>query len=245
MFVKRRLHQTAATSPWASAASSASRSLNGTTRVVSAGSTWAPIEPGRAIDLAGGVEDRQRLVDRPVVAPVHHADLRAAGEVAGEAQHEAVGVGRRHRHLPAREPEPPGELAGDPRRVGGREHRRDAPLGLAGDRVGHLGERVAGHRAGVAEAEVDELVAVDIGAPRPVGLGDEQREGARPAGHPRHRHAGEQVLAGVGGELRRPRMQLDETLLLLRVQVSQPTPVVAPELSASFGPWLRFKQTVR
>ena len=206
MFVNAGSIRTAATSPWASAASRASRSLNGTTRVVSAGSTCGPIEPGRAMTFAGRVEHGERLVDRPVVAPVHHADLRAAGEVAGEAQHEAVGVGRRHRHLPAREPEPPRELVRDPGRVGGRQHRGDAALGLTGDRVGHLRERVPGHRTGVAEAEVDVLVAVDIREPRPVGLGDEQREGARPARHPRHRNAGEQVLASLGGELRRLRM---------------------------------------
>ena len=157
-------------------------------------------------DVSRRVEHGERLVHGAVVAPVHHADLRATGEVAGEAQHEAVGVGRRHRHLPVRESEPPGELAGDPRRVGGRQHGGDAALGLAGDRLGHLGECVPGHRAGVAEAEVDELVAVDVGEPGPVGLGDEQREVARPAGHPRHRNAGEQVVASLGGELRRPRM---------------------------------------
>ena len=38
---------THATSPIASAASSASRSLNGTARVVNAGSTCGPIAPGR------------------------------------------------------------------------------------------------------------------------------------------------------------------------------------------------------
>ena len=78
MFVSAGSISTAATSPWASAASSASRSLNGTTRVVIAGSTCGPIDPGRRRHLAGGVEQRQRLVDGAVVAPVHHADLRAA-----------------------------------------------------------------------------------------------------------------------------------------------------------------------
>ena len=51
---------------------------------------------------------------------------------------------------------------------------------------------VAGHRAGVAEAEVDVLVAVDVGEARALGLGREDREAAGPAHHPVHRHAAEQ-----------------------------------------------------
>ncbi len=81
-------------------------------------------------------------------------------------------------------------------------------------RVGHLRQRMAGHRTGVAEAEVDVLVAVDIGEAGAVSLVEEERKGARPAGHPCHRHAAEQVGARVGGHLRRPRVQLDEALLL-------------------------------
>ena len=49
-------------------------------------------------------ERRERLVDRAVVAPVEDEDLRPPGEVAGEADREAVGVGRRQRELPARQP---------------------------------------------------------------------------------------------------------------------------------------------
>ena len=47
--------------------------------------------------------------------------------------------------------------------------------------------RVAGHRARVAEAEVDVLVAVDVAEPRTCGLRCEDGEAAGPADHPRHR----------------------------------------------------------
>ena len=66
------------------------------------------------------VEDGQRLVDGAVVAPVHHRDPRPPGQVPGEAQHEPVRVGGRHRQLPRRQPEPAGQLLADPDRVGRR-----------------------------------------------------------------------------------------------------------------------------
>ncbi len=48
MLVIAGSHRTQATSPSASSRSSAGRSLNSTTRVVSAGSTAGPMLPGRA-----------------------------------------------------------------------------------------------------------------------------------------------------------------------------------------------------
>ena len=210
-----------ATSPSASRASSASRSLKGTTAVVSADvDLWAERARARHHAVAGAavLEHAEGLVDGAVVAPVHDRDPRSAGEVAGEAQHEAVGVGGRHRHLPAGEAEAPAELAGDPGGVGRGEHRGDAALGALADRLGDRGQAVAGHRAGVAEAEVDVVDAVDVGEAAAAGGLHEQRERPRPPGHPRHRHAGQQVLAGLRGEPRRGRVQVDEALLLLGVQ---------------------------
>ena len=100
-------------------------SLNGTTAVVTATSTCGPSAPGPRHDPVA-VEHGERLVDGAVVAPVHHRDPRPAGQVPGEAQHEPVGVGRRHRELPARQPEPAGQLLADPGRVRRRQHRGDA-----------------------------------------------------------------------------------------------------------------------
>ena len=65
----------------------------------------------RRSDVAGtrrtpaAVEDAERLVDGAVVAPVEDEDLGPPGDVAGEPQHEPVGVGRGHRDLPERQPE--------------------------------------------------------------------------------------------------------------------------------------------
>ena len=74
-----------------------------------------------------------------------------------------------------------------------------------------------GHRPGVAQAEVDVVEAVDIGEVRARGSVEEQWERARPAGHPGHRHAAEQVGLSLFGELCGAWVGGDEALFLLGV----------------------------
>jgi hypothetical protein len=73
---------------------------------------------------------------------------------------------------------------------------------------------VAGHGAGVAEAEVDVLMPIDVAEARALGLGGEHREAAGPADHPVHRHAAEQVAARLLGQLERARVLGAEALEL-------------------------------
>ncbi len=129
--------------------------------------------------------------------------------MAGEAQHEPVGVGRRRGELPLGHPEPTVEFVGDPRCVLARQHRRRLSNGRRQSTA-----TVTGHGAGVTEAEVDVLDAVDVDEAGTVRRRDVDRERSRPAGHPRHRHTGQQVSATRLGKLRRPGVQLDEALLL-------------------------------
>ena len=96
---------------------------------------------------------------------------------------------------------------------------------LVGDRLGGRRRRVAGHRAGVAEAQVDVLVAVDVGEAGAGRPRDEDRERARPLDHPVHRHAGRAATAGALVELLRARVQLAEALLLAGLQPGQPVAV--------------------
>ncbi len=167
--------------------------------------------PGTADDAASVVsEDRQRLVDRAVVTPVHHRDLRSPGEVAGQSQDEPVGIGGGRRQLPLRHPEPSGELGADPGGVGRRQHGRQPDRCLVGDRVGDSPDTVPRHRTGVAEAEVDVLDAVDVDESRPGRLRDVDREGTGPPRHPGHRHAGDQMGRPLGSHRGRTRMELDE-----------------------------------
>ena len=69
---------------------------------------------------------------------------------------------------------------------------------------------VAGHRPGVAEAEIDVLVAVDAGEPGAGGFLDEQGERARPADHPVHRDAVQERCLGALVQLLGARMFGDE-----------------------------------
>ena len=142
-----------ATSPSPSSRSSASRSLISTIRVVSTGSTGGPTLPSR--DRPAVHELSHRLVDAAVIAVVVDQDLRPAGDLTGQANHEAVRVGRRQRELPVGQAEPPLHLLADHDRVLGRQHRGDA----AGDAIAcdgrDRGRRgVARHRSRVAETEV-------------------------------------------------------------------------------------------
>ena len=139
---------------------------------------WADVaRPG---DDGVAVEGGEGLVDGAVVAVVEDQDLRPAGDLAGDPDREAVGVGGRERELPVAAAEAAGQLLADHDRVLARQHRRD-PAGRAlADRGDGRRGRVAGHRAGVAEAEVGVAMPVDVDQRGALGLGDEDRE-ARPA----------------------------------------------------------------
>ena len=193
----------------ASARSSAARSFHSITLVVTVGSTGGPALPGFGPGHAV-VDGDDRLVHRAVVAVVVDEDLRPPGDVAGQADGEAVGVGRRQGELPVLQAEAVRELRGHPERVLRRQHRGDAAPGLGGDGGDRPLRGVPGHGAGVAEAEVDVLVPVDAGEPGAVRLGHVGRERARPARHPVHGDAVEHVRLRPLEELTRARVARDE-----------------------------------
>jgi hypothetical protein len=73
---------------------------------------------------------------------------------------------------------------------------------------------VACHRAGVTEAEVHVLVAVDVAEARPGSVYREDRETAGPANHPLHRNAAQQRPFRALAQLGRARMLLPKALEL-------------------------------
>ena len=157
------------------------RSLYSATRVVVVGSTGAPTLPSRLTWWPCSSTD-QRLVDRAVVAVAVDQDLRTAGDRAGQPDRPAVGVGGGEREAPQRHAEAAGQLARRPTAASlGRQHRGEAASPAARrDRRDDRRRRVAGHGAGVAEREVDVVVAVDVGArsrraPRPGRAGSRRR----------------------------------------------------------------------
>jgi hypothetical protein len=76
-----------------------------------------------------------------------------------------------------------------------RHHRRRAAGAREafGDRRDRRRRRVPGHRARIAETEVDQIVPVDVDDVRAHGAFQREREPTRGLRHPRHRHAPEQV----------------------------------------------------
>ena len=170
MFVSAGSVSTHATCRSSSSRRTASRSLNSHTRVVTRRVDRRPDVAVAAARARAGVERHERLVDRAVIAVAEDEHVRAGGHRAAEAQRPAVRVGRGQREAPQRDAEAAAELLADGGGVLRRQHERRAAL-LAqpplhrGDR---RGRRVARHRAGVAEREVDVRVAVDVGDARPV-----------------------------------------------------------------------------
>ncbi len=149
-------------------------------------------------------------------------DLRAAADLAAEPDEEAVGVGRRNGELPVAEAEALGHQLADGAGILARQHRRDPALGLRGDRGDGRRRGMPAHRAGVAEAEIDVGVAVDVGHLGAARRVDVDREAPRPARHPVHRHPGEEVRGGGVMDLARARVQVLEPLLLALEELPDP-----------------------
>ena len=151
------------------------------------------------------LERDDRLVDGAVIAVVHNQHLRPTGQLATRAQNPAIGVRSRQREGPLGQTKAPCKLACDPDRILGWQHRRDAPelanpvLHGRNHRVG----RVPRHRAGVAKAEIDQLVAIDVDDAIALGPLEEDDVLADPDLHPLHRDATNQVCLRLGCECAR------------------------------------------
>ena len=172
-------------------------------------------------DVAGLVEHDEGLVDGAVVAPIEDENLLAVRRLAREPEREPVRVGCARRDLPERQPESASELLTDGRRVLGREHERDATLRLLRDHGDRGCRGVPGHRAGIAQTEVDVLVPVDVDDPRSRCHGRKDGEPPGPAGHPVHRHATEQRRRRPSRELAGRGMALGEALFLGRDELGE------------------------
>ena len=83
---------------------------------------------------------------------------------------------------------------------------------------------MTGHRSGVAKTEVDVVDAVDIDEPRTRRVRNVDRERARPATHPWHRHPSKEVAPPGLGQLGRARMHLHEPVFLESHQVGKSLP---------------------
>ena len=166
----------------------------------------------RLVDRLAVVQPHHRLVDRAVIAAVEDEDLRPAGDGAGDAQREAVGVGRGGGDLPVRQAEALAPAAGReparPRRAACRSGRgrpgggwRARPAAANG-RTSSRCRRGRNRRARLPSMSV--IVA-------PFALLDHDREGRRPVVHPVHRHAAEEARDALAERSLRFRPRLAES----------------------------------
>src|SRR5262249_27709336 len=117
-----------------------------------------------------------------------------------------VGAGRGHCTRPAGSSAATLQLAADPDGILGGQHEGDATAEPVDDGLDRLLWGMAGHGSGIAKAEIDVLMAVDVAEAGARPLGDENREVSRPADHPVHGDAVEQ--AGLGLLEQRPRARV-------------------------------------
>ena len=122
--------------------------------------------PGRRTTWPGR-PGSPRLVDRAVVAPVHHRDLRPTREMPGEAQHEPVRVGRASSPTATSGARTGGPVPRRPRRRPPAGSIVVSPIDAWRSIASATAQPWPRHRTGVAEAQVDVLDAVDVDETRP------------------------------------------------------------------------------
>ena len=152
--------------------------------------------PRRALDDAV-LQGDEGFVHTAVIAPIENQNFWTAGDLAGEADREAIGIGGSQSKLPVGQAEAPSEFFAHPHRILARQHQRDTTSNLllhGGD--GGRG-RVARHGPSVAEAEIDVAMAVHVQKLGTMSFADEGRESAGPFCHPVHGHTAEQRLAST------------------------------------------------
>ena len=129
------------------------------------------------------------IVHRAMIAAVEHQNLGATGDGTGHAQRKAVRIGGGGGNLPAERAETLGQQTARLQRVFGGQHVGQAAFRLFADGYGNGQRRMAEHASGIAQTEIVDAIAVDIGQSRARCLGHQHRMRHRPVFHPVQRHA--------------------------------------------------------
>jgi hypothetical protein len=208
-FVSAGSLSTQATSPRSRARSTAVRSLKGTTRVTAAPASGRPNLRGDPVEAA-----EQQLVGVAVVLAVEVEDDGPVCRRTADAQRLQVGLRGRDREAPLRPAQTRAQLGGDDASVLGRQQE----LATGGQPLGRgaLNHRMcpAGEHAHVAEVEVAEAVAVEVGEGQALGVSDHGRRMPVDLAHPTHRDAGRQHTGAVAQPRERLAVALREELCL-------------------------------
>ena len=134
------------------------------------------------------------FVDGAVIAPIENQDLGASGDLPSQPDREAICIGRGQRKLPVRKIESLLQFFGDENRVFARQHQRDAAPQLLFNRLYGRRWRVSGHGSGIAQAEIDVAVPVDVEEVRALCLAHKRRKGSSPFRHPVHGYAAQAAI---------------------------------------------------
>ncbi len=169
-------------------------SLNSTILVVIEGSTGGPTLPRRGYAI---FQCDEGFVHATVIAPVVDQDLATAGNLTGQPNGKAVGISSAECELPIGQAEALLQFFADPDGIFAGQHQRDPASQLLLHRGNCGRRRVAGHGAGVAEAEIDVAMPVHVEQLGAVSLAHERRESAGPFCHPIHGHSAKQRFAGA------------------------------------------------
>ncbi len=156
-----------------------------------------------------------------MIAVIEDQHLGPLGDHARHAQGEAVGIGGGEGKLPVGQTKAALQLLPHPDDILIGQHQRDPFADLLLDGFDRGIRTVTGHGAGIAEAEVDVGIAVHVGEVGAFGFLHKDRERARPADHPQHRHAAMQRLAGALVELVGFGVVLMEELFFLLEQLGE------------------------
>lgn len=145
-----------------------------------------------------------------MVAAIEHQHLGPSRDGPRESDGETVGIGCRHRDLPALQPEVALEGGLDMDGTFGRHHHRKPARGSLSQGICEPNGVVSKERCRVAETEIEVVVTVHIGDVTTLGILREQGKGRRPFGHPVHRHPVEQRCPGPLKHGFESRMGLDK-----------------------------------
>ncbi len=140
------------------------------------------------------IERDEGFIHRAVIAIVEDENFRATCDHARHAQRETIRVSSGEGELPVWKFETTLKFFADPNHIFIRQHERDAFLNLLVDGFHSGVGAVTRHRACVAEAKINVVVAIHIGEVCAFCLFDKNRERPCPADHPQHRHATVQRL---------------------------------------------------
>ena len=134
--------------------------------------------------VTGSIQGCKSFIDRAVITLIDNDDLALAGNQPAITNRMSVGIGRGHRELPQRQSKTSRQLLSNDDCILGRQHRGKAMFHLFGDCSDRWRWRVTRHRSGIAQTQVNVIMAIDIGEVRTLGGFHEDRIFAGPFRHP-------------------------------------------------------------